>query len=61
MKKLGANSYRFSISWPRLLPEGAAGSRVNEKGVAFYNGVIDECLKHGLTPFIVSSLDMKGG
>ncbi len=49
-KALGFNSFRFSISWPRLLPDGSG--KVNKEGVAFYHKVIDECLKLGLTPFV---------
>ncbi|ORX35418.1 beta-glucosidase 1A [Kockovaella imperatae] len=51
MKSLGANSYRFSISWPRLIPRGGRDDPVNEKGIKFYNDLIDELLAQGLTPF----------
>jgi hypothetical protein len=54
MKDLGANSYRFSISWPRVIPLGGKDDPVNEKGLQFYSDVIDECLRLGLTPFVVS-------
>ena len=33
MKELGLKSYRFSVSWPRVMPEGTG--RVNEKGLQF--------------------------
>lgn len=49
MKKLGLKAYRFSFSWPRLIPEGTG--EVNEKGVAFYSELIDELLEAGITPF----------
>lgn len=49
-KALGFNSFRFSISWPRILPEGIG--RVNKEGIAFYNRLIDECLELGLTPLV---------
>ncbi|WWC95633.1 hypothetical protein V866_002498 [Kwoniella sp. B9012] len=52
MKSLGANSYRFSISWPRVIPLGGKGDPVNQKGIRFYNDLIDECLKVGLVPFV---------
>ncbi|WWD22919.1 hypothetical protein CI109_107414 [Kwoniella shandongensis] len=52
MKSLGANAYRFSISWPRVIPLGGKDDPVNQKGLDFYNNVIDECLKNGLTPFV---------
>lgn len=50
MKQMGVQAYRFSLSWPRILPEGTG--RVNPEGVAFYNAVIDELLKNGITPYI---------
>lgn len=55
MKDLGANSYRFSISWPRVIPLGGQDDPVNEQGLQFYSDVIDECLRLGLTPFVVST------
>lgn len=50
MAELGMTSYRFSLSWPRLLPEGTG--RVNEAGVAFYNQLIDTLLQHNIRPMI---------
>ena len=50
MKAMGVKNYRFSISWPRLLPEGTG--EVNEKGVAFYNTLIDELIAAGIRPFV---------
>lgn len=50
MKELGAKAYRFSIDWSRILPEGIGN--VNEKGIAFYNQLIDELLKAGIEPYI---------
>ncbi|BEI81921.1 hypothetical protein CcaverHIS002_0210810 [Cutaneotrichosporon cavernicola] len=52
MKNLGANSYRFSISWPRVIPLGGKDDPVNEQGLQFYSDVIDECLRLGMTPFV---------
>lgn len=49
MKKLGLKAYRFSISWPRVLPEGTG--KVNEKGIAFYSRLVDELLAAGITPY----------
>lgn len=54
MKSLGVNSYRFSISWPRLIPDGGRLDPVNQQGVDFYNSVIDECIKQEMIPFVVS-------
>jgi len=51
-KALGFNTFRFSISWPRILPDGMG--RVNKEGVAFYHRLIDECLNLGLTPYVRS-------
>ncbi len=49
-KALGFNTFRFSISWSRILPEGTG--RINKAGVAYYHRLIDECLLLGLTPFV---------
>lgn len=54
MKSLGVNSYRFSISWPRVIPKGGKDDPVNEQGLQFYDDVINECLRLGITPFVVS-------
>lgn len=50
MKKMGLRAYRFSVSWPRLLPEGVG--KVNEAGVKFYNNLIDALLEAGITPYM---------
>ena len=49
MAQLGVKNYRFSISWPRVLPEGTG--RVNEAGIRFYSDLVDELLAHGITPW----------
>ncbi|MDR0416487.1 MAG: beta-glucosidase, partial [Propionibacteriaceae bacterium] len=48
LSHLGVDSYRFSLSWPRLLPEGTG--RVNPRGAAFYDRLIDDLLAAGITP-----------
>ncbi|MEG0295107.1 MAG: glycoside hydrolase family 1 protein [Clostridium sp.] len=50
MAEMGLESYRFSISWARIIPDG--DGEVNEKGIEFYNNLIDECLKYGIVPFV---------
>lgn len=48
MKRLGLHSYRFSFSWPRILPEGTG--KVNHKGLDFYKRLVDELLENGIRP-----------
>ena len=50
MAEMGLQSYRFSISWPRLLPKGRG--EVNEAGVKFYSDLIDALLAHNIVPMI---------
>lgn len=50
MAEQGLTSYRFSIAWTRLFPEGRGA--VNPAGVAFYHALIDELLRHGIKPMI---------
>ena len=46
----GVNGIRISISWTRILPEGKG--KVNPKGIAYYNALIDECIRQGVEPFV---------
>jgi beta-glucosidase len=48
MKALGVKSYRFSVSWTRILPDGTGAS--NPKGFDFYNRLVDELLKNDIEP-----------
>ena len=48
MKELGHQTYRFSISWSRVLPEGRG--TVNREGLAFYQQLVEELLKHDILP-----------
>jgi beta-glucosidase len=49
MKDLGLDAFRFSIAWPRILPEGRG--RVNQEGLDFYDRLVDELLEEGIQPF----------
>ncbi|MBK9304398.1 MAG: beta-glucosidase [bacterium] len=48
MQRMGLNAYRFSIAWPRVLPEGRG--TVNAAGLGFYDALIDALLEAGLEP-----------
>lgn len=48
MKKIGLKSYRFSISWARIFPDDSG--KINERGVRFYQNLVDELLNAGITP-----------
>ncbi len=50
MKDLGLRAYRFSVSWPRVLPAGTG--KVNEAGLAFYDRLVDELIAAGIDPFV---------
>jgi beta-glucosidase len=50
MKEMGIKAYRFSISWPRILPDGKG--KVNPKGVAFYSDLIDALLENDIEPWV---------
>ena len=50
MGEMGLKAYRFSVAWTRILPEGTG--TVNQKGIAFYNQVIEACRKYGIEPVI---------
>ncbi|KAJ4836890.1 hypothetical protein Tsubulata_046815 [Turnera subulata] len=52
MKELNMDSFRFSISWARILPNGTVKGGVNQEGIDFYNNLIDEIVSNGLVPFI---------
>lgn len=48
--QLGATSYRFSVSWPRIYPN--CSGTPNAAGLKFYSDMIDEILKNGATPLL---------
>lgn len=49
MKSLNQRGYRFSIAWPRVIPDGSGA--VNQKGLDYYSRLVDELLANGITPF----------
>lgn len=66
IKEIGLQSYRFSVSWGRVLPEGKG--QVNPKGLAFYDRLVDELLESGIQPMatlyhwdLPAALEDKGG
>lgn len=50
MAELGMNAYRFSLSWPRILPEGTGP--VNKPGLAFYDRLVDGLLERNIEPCV---------
>ncbi|XP_034735348.1 lactase-like b isoform X4 [Etheostoma cragini] len=52
IKELKLNHYRFSISWPRLIPTGIKSDHINEKGIQYYDGLIDQLLENKITPIV---------
>lgn len=66
MKRIGLNSYRFSISWSRIFPNGTGAT--NAKGIAFYDKLIDKLLENSIAPNatlfhwdLPAALDDRGG
>ena len=66
LKSLNFKNFRFSFSWSRILPDGTG--RINEKGIDFYNRMIDTCLNLGIEPWAMlyhwdlpQMLDNRGG
>ncbi len=49
IQQLGLDAYRFSLSWPRILPEGVG--EINQKGLDFYDRLVDSLLETGVTPY----------
>jgi beta-glucosidase len=66
MRELGMQAYRFSVSWSRVLPRGK--SAVNERGLDFYDRLVDALLENGIAPMVTlfhwdlpAALDDLGG
>lgn len=52
--EMGFKCFRLSIAWTRIFPTGFE-EQPNEKGLAYYDNVFDECLKHGIEPIVTIS------
>lgn len=50
MRELGLDAYRFSIAWPRVIPDGTGA--VNQAGLDFYSRLVDTLLENGITPVV---------
>ena len=50
LKNLGVSAYRFSLAWSRIFPDGTG--QPNQKGLDYYNRVVDELLKNNISPYI---------
>lgn len=66
MQFLNIQNFRFSIAWSRIFPDGTG--RINEKGIEFYDRIIDYCLEQNITPWatlyhwdLPFALELKGG
>lgn len=66
MQALGIRHFRFSLAWSRIIPQGTG--HVNQKGIDFYNRLIDSCIRRGIEPWVTiyhwdlpQVLEQKGG
>ena len=50
MKQMGLQAYRLSVMWPRVIPNGTG--KINEKGLAFYDRLVDELCQANITPWV---------
>ena len=50
MKAMSMNGYRFSVAWPRIIPDG--DGKINPAGLDYYDRVVDALLAEGIRPFI---------
>nr|WP_217634887.1 GH1 family beta-glucosidase [Micromonospora pattaloongensis] len=50
MSRLGVDAYRFSVAWPRVIPDGTGP--VNARGLDFYDRLVDALLAAGIRPFV---------
>lgn len=54
MAEMGFKTYRMSIAWSRIFPNGD-DKEPNEEGLQFYDDVFDELIKHGIEPLVTMS------
>ena len=66
LQTMGIRHFRFSLAWSRIMPHGTG--QVNQKGIDFYNKLIDSCLRRGIEPWVTLyhwdlpyELERKGG
>ncbi|MBX7094890.1 MAG: family 1 glycosylhydrolase, partial [Flavobacteriales bacterium] len=66
MRSMHIRNFRFSLSWPRIIPHGTG--KINVNGIDFYNRLIDQCLEMGIEPWVTlyhwdlpHHLELKGG
>ncbi|KAI0945484.1 Beta-glucosidase 1A [Taiwanofungus camphoratus] len=52
LRSYGVKAYRFSLSWSRIIPIGGRNDPINDEGIAFYKGLVEELLNNGITPFV---------
>ncbi|CAN0916957.1 Beta-glucosidase 24 [Linum grandiflorum] len=52
MKYLNVDAYRFSISWPRVIPSGKRSDGVNQQGINFYHTILDALIENGIEPYV---------
>lgn len=54
LKAYNVKAYRFSISWSRIIPTGGRNDAINQRGIDHYRAVLEELVKQGIVPFVVS-------
>ncbi|AQK40580.1 4-hydroxy-7-methoxy-3-oxo-3,4-dihydro-2H-1,4-benzoxazin-2-yl glucoside beta-D-glucosidase 2, chloroplastic [Zea mays] len=52
LKEMGMDAYRFSISWPRILPKGTVEGGINQDGIDYYKRLINLLLENGIEPYV---------
>jgi len=52
IKNMGADYYRFSVSWSRVIPTGKIAGGINEAGINYYDNLINELIANNIEPMI---------